>query len=318
MTTQVGFLGLGVMGSAMARNLQSYIAKHQDEFAPLIVWNRTASKAKPVQDLGANVANSIAEVVQKCSIIFMILQNDTVDRAVVSEMVKEDVKGKIIIDCATVHPDCAFELFTQASGKGAHWIQSPVFGAGPVAEAGKLIFVPAGDKSIIEKVVPLMYAMGRKHMYVGSDVRLAASMKLTGNVFILGLMELAAEVQVMGESLGISAENVTEWATEFAGPMIGMYFGKNSKGIYDPGLNGSPFFTVENALKDSGHARDLALAHGAQLPIMDITRENLRRADELKGSRSNLDASAVYGALRVNAGMDFENDAVKKREAGEK
>jgi 3-hydroxyisobutyrate dehydrogenase-like beta-hydroxyacid dehydrogenase len=299
------------MGTLMATNLQNYLKYNNGK--NLLVWNRTPSKAQPLKAVGARLTETVAHLVEESDIVFLMLGSDAATKEFVSK-VKGLAKGKLIVDCSTVHPDTSSETDRILTQCGAHFIASPVFGATPVAKAAKLIFVPSGPKAQVDRIVPYMEAMGRTHFYLGTDVRKSLNMKITGNVFIVGLMELAAEVQVLGEKVGLSPEFLTKWAGKFAGPTVGMYFNKNSSGIYDPGRNGSPMFTVDGALKDTGHAVSLASQVGARLPVIDAARDHLHQAKLLKGDRSKLDVSAVYGAARVEAGLEFENDSVKHRE----
>ncbi|ANB11491.1 hypothetical protein AWJ20_4303 [Sugiyamaella lignohabitans] len=311
-------VGLGAMGSPMTKNLQEFLK--ENKYPSLVFYNRTYEKGKFLRDLGATQVESISDVVAKSDITFFMLSSDDA----IIQAVKESVlplgpklKGKIIVDCATVHPDTSKLNHGLVTEQGATFISSPVFGAAPFAAAKKLIFVPAGNKEAVDKLEPFAMSMGKKIFYVGDDVTRAVAMKITGNVFIVGLMELAGEVQVLGEKVGVSPELMTEWAQEFAGPTVGLYFQKNSGGIYDPGANGTPYFTVQNGLKDSGHAISLAKEHGVKLPTLDVARQHLHEAEKLSDVKKNLDASSIYGILRTHAGLDFENDAVKKREAGE-
>jgi 3-hydroxyisobutyrate dehydrogenase-like beta-hydroxyacid dehydrogenase len=300
------------MGVRMAENLQRYLSNNS--YPCLVFFNRTASKGKSIEDLGGKRLKSVNEVVAASDVTFFMLSNDEAIKDNVKQALTQSVSGKIFVDCSTVHPDTSAELYAQVQKSGASFVASPVFGATPVAAGAKLIFVPAGIQKDVDSLKPFMMAMGKSIMYIGEDVRKALLMKITGNVFIVGLMELSAEVQVLGEKVGLAPELLTKWAAEFAGPTAGLYFHKNSAGIYDPGANASPIFSIENALKDSGHAISLAKSVGVELPTLDNARKYMTEARDEKGDRSNLDASAIYGALRTRAGLPFENAAVKERE----
>lgn len=126
-------------------------------------------------------------------------------------------------------------------------------------------------------------------------------------------MELIGEVQVFGEAAGIDILKVEGLIREVFGPVMATYSERLSKGVYQPSAQASPQFSADNALKDGGHALNIAGSLGVQLPIIDLVREHLNQAKEMKGP--NIDCAAVYGTLRVKAGLDFENDYVKQREA---
>lgn len=126
-------------------------------------------------------------------------------------------------------------------------------------------------------------------------------------------MELIGEVQVFGEASGLGIHKVEEFLRELFGPVVATYSERLSKGIYKPSELASPQFSADNGLKDGGHALGIAESLGVKLPIIELVKENLTQAKELKGP--HLDCAAVYGTLRVKAGMEFENDYVKQRDA---
>lgn len=157
--------------------------------------------------------------------------------------------------------------------------------------------------------------MGRATIPQGTDPRKALTMKIVGNSMILGLTELLGEVHVFGEAAGLGSDKIEEWINELFGPFTASYSQRITKGVYQPAANADLQFSADNALKDGGHAVNIANSVGAKLPIMELFIEHLKQAKEAKGS--HLDCAAVYGTLRVKAGMDFENAAVKERQSKE-
>ncbi|CAN6596759.1 hypothetical protein TRVA0_001S03290 [Trichomonascus vanleenenianus] len=306
---QIGFIGLGAMGIEMSVHLQNHLSSHG--LKDLLFYNRTAEKGKPLEAVGG-VLCTIEEIAQKCSIIFTMLANDTAVREVVEKLIESARDGgKLIIDCSTVHPNTATQLSQLISNSGNTYLASPVFGLKAVAKAANLVFVMAGDQSQIERVRSLIVGvMGKSIMNLGTDHAKALALKITGNSFILGMVELISETQVLGENLGLGLDTIADWAGQWGGPTMGMYFGKSRDGMYVPDKGEVPGFSVDNALKDVNHGIDLAERTNSEVPVLRQMKRNLTEVRESKG---NLDVGAVYGLLREKSGHEFENDAVKKR-----
>lgn len=230
------------------------------------------------------------------------------------EILQGDIKDKLFIDCTTVHPDTSFANQQRILAAGGRYIASPVFGASPVARAGRLIFVPSGEPEDIKRIEPYITGvMGRSIIALGTDPRDSLTMKIVGNSLIIGLMELIGEVQVFGEAAGITTDKTEDLIRTMFGPVMATYSERLTQGVYQPAADSEPQFSADNGLKDGGHALAIARSLGVQLPIMELVKEHLIQAKELKGP--HLDSAAVYGTLRVKAGMDFENDFVKNRDA---
>lgn len=220
----------------------------------------------------------------------------------------------MFVDCSTNHPDTGDVLVKMTSEAKVDYVASPVFGTASVAALGNLVFVPAGKKELVDRITPYVQGvMGRAIFYLGEEQKTALKFKITGNVFILGLVELVGETQVFGETQGIDAHTMTDWAGVLFGPVLQLYFKKNATGVYLPKPTDPPGFSVDNALKDARHAFSMAKETNAPLPILQVSTENMKKAVEIQGT-SHLDVSCGYGTLRTLAGLDFENEAVKQRD----
>ena len=140
----------------MAKN----IAEKGQLGGPLAIYNR--SKQRSV-DLSASlpsgkseVAESVEAGVAKADVIFICLANDAAVTETVNSVVKVDVKGKVVVDCSTIHPDTTEAIAKIITSKGAEFVACPVFGAPPMADAGQLVPVPAGPKSAIDRIRPYL------------------------------------------------------------------------------------------------------------------------------------------------------------------
>lgn len=311
MTEQLGFVGLGNMGFEMAQNLQKYLSSQGGK--GLIYYNRTIKRGDPIKKLGGT-PGTLDEVTEKCSIIFFMLANDQITESTIDKILENPgAKGKLLVDCSTVFPDTSVKLEEKITKAGAQFVSSPLFGLPPVAAAAKLIFIPAGPQELVDRIRPfLVPGMGKSVIYMGREVRKALVMKITGNAFNLGVTELISQVSAFGESQGLTMEEITEWAKQFIGPYGELYFSRNRDGKYLPPAGQKPMMTVPASMKDSNHALNLAKQSGSKLPIIEQFQESLKKAVDLRGE--NIDISGSYGYYRTLAGLDFENDVVKKRD----
>jgi len=170
---------------------------------PLIIYNRTQSRATDLsRKIGhSTVATSIEEAVSKSDIIFTCLGDDPAIKSAIEAVTKVEVKGKLFVDCSTVHPDTTHELCERLEGKGASFVACPVFGAPAMAEGGQLICVLAGSPSAVQKVKPYCKGvMGRAEIDAGQEPGKASLLKLLGNTFILSMVETLSEGHVMVRS----------------------------------------------------------------------------------------------------------------------
>ena len=168
MSAPVGFIGLGIMGLGMARNL---VRSGRE----LIVWNRTADKstAFSAEDgmVGkVTVASTPAEVVEKCALTYSMLSTLQASEAVFPQVLSAVTAGKSIVDCATLTPEHMQAMAQAVTSKGGAFLEAPVSGSKAPAEQGTLIFLTAGDAAVKEATVADMDAMGKATFYFGDGV----------------------------------------------------------------------------------------------------------------------------------------------------
>ncbi|KAB8248680.1 hypothetical protein BDV35DRAFT_161387 [Aspergillus flavus] len=168
------------MGLGMSLNLQMYF--QATDLPPLRYSNRTISKGDVLRDAGA-VPEEFGALVQKSDIIFTMISTDDVliDLLKKAASLKISLNGKVFADTSTLHPDTCEWAAKHLNDHSATFIAAPVFGASPVAAAGKLIFAVAGPAAAVETVRPLiMNIMGRSIIDMGEDVRKSSLLKLSG------------------------------------------------------------------------------------------------------------------------------------------
>lgn len=225
---------------------------------PLIIFNRTQKRAFDLNSKLPSgksiVASSLDEAVAKADIIFTCLGDDAAISDTIAAAVKGDVKGKLFVDCSTVHPDTTNKLAKSIQGQGAEMVACPgmeldpssavisnplirrpiVFGAPAMADNGQLVCVLAGPASAVKKVIPYCKGvMGRANIdYSDQPQGKATLLKIIGNTFILNMVETLSEGHTLADKSGLGNENLHQFIeTMFPGPYTA-YSGRLMGGDY--------------------------------------------------------------------------------------
>ncbi len=285
------------------------IVEKGDLEKPLIIFNRTKKRAEDLSQKltpgKSTVASTIEEAVSKSDIIFTCVGDDAAVQETIDSAFKSDVKGKLFVDCSTIHPDTTNALAKKITGSGAEFVACPVFGAPAMAENGQLICLLAGPKASTEKVIPYTKGvMGRAVIdFSGQPCEKATTLKIIGNTMILNMVESLAEANVLAEKSGLGSDNLNKFVEiMFPGPYTA-YLGRMMSGDYYK--REEPLFAVDLARKDARHAKDLAKACGAQMKSVEVADMHLAVVKENMGERG--DIAGIYGAVRQEAGLKFEN-----------
>ena len=268
---RIAFLGLGVMGGGMARRLAA-------AGFPLAVWNRTASGAEPLRDLGATVVSTPADAAAEADIVISMLADDAASWSVWAGSggaLERIPRGAIVVECSTVSPTWVAELTALAAAKGCAAIDAPVTGSRTQAANGELQFLVGGDAAVLERVRPVLAAMARNIVHVG-PAGSGARLKLINN-YLCGVQAAAlAEAVVLIEQSNLSLEA--------------------SLGVLQNGAPGSPLVkAVSNRMasrdyavnfklglmtKDLSYAIGLAEASGLTLEQAATTKRLMERTAE--------------------------------------
>jgi 3-hydroxyisobutyrate dehydrogenase-like beta-hydroxyacid dehydrogenase len=200
-----GFLGLGIMGQAMAANLL------KAGFA-VTVWNRTTNKCEPLIKKGASHRKIPAEVIESSDITFAMVS----DPAAAKELcfgkhgvLEGMTQGKGYIDVSTVDPQTSIEISQAISNKGGRFLEAPVSGSKKPSEDGALVFLCAGDNSLYQEAMPALEIMGKKSFYLG-DTGFGARMKLVINMIMGTMMTALAEGLSLGEKAGLNMSDILD------------------------------------------------------------------------------------------------------------
>ncbi|MEY2546646.1 MAG: glyoxylate/succinic semialdehyde reductase, partial [Verrucomicrobiota bacterium] len=198
---KIGFIGLGIMGSRMAANLQ----KHGH---PLVVFNRTRAKAEPLLGACGKFADSPAELAGQVEVLFTMLAHpDAVEKAAtgVNGFLNLLRPGAFWVDCSSVNPSFSKRMAAAAARREVHFVDAPVTGSAPAAADAKLTFWVGANPADLEKIRPLLLCMGSKIIHTGGNGT-GTSMKMVVNLLLGTGMAAFTEAMALGEGLGLSSK----------------------------------------------------------------------------------------------------------------
>jgi 3-hydroxyisobutyrate dehydrogenase-like beta-hydroxyacid dehydrogenase len=278
---EVGFVGLGKMGIAMARNLAK--AGHT-----VRAWNRS-----PVEGAGLSLVKTAREAFQ-AEVVFTMLADDAAIRAVVldGDLLKAAPKGAVHVGCSTISIAFAEELAARHAEAGIGYLSAPVFGRPDVAEAAQLNIVVGGEKTAIDKVAPLLAAVGKKTWFMGDRPAQANAAKIAGNMMIGMAIEAMAEATLLSEGNGVEPKAFFELVLEalFGCRVYQSYSAKIVAQEYSPG------FKMSLGLKDLRLAAEAAEGIGKRLPMLETVRDQMTEA--VHAGLGDKDWSAVADFMR--------------------
>jgi 3-hydroxyisobutyrate dehydrogenase-like beta-hydroxyacid dehydrogenase len=198
---KVGWIGLGIMGLPMARNLQ------RKGFLVKVVGHLRREPVESMKREGAEEVNSPRELVGECNFIFSMVSNEEQTEEVVfgeEGLLKGLTKDHILVICSTLTPHyCASLAERVARDSGARVISAPVTGAPWGAESASLTFIVGGDRSVYEKCMPLFEAMGKNFYHVGDSVEAGLAVKLANNLMALVNGAAAREAVSLAGKAGV-------------------------------------------------------------------------------------------------------------------
>jgi 3-hydroxyisobutyrate dehydrogenase-like beta-hydroxyacid dehydrogenase len=283
---KIGFIGLGIMGSRMAANLQ----KHG---YPMVVFNRTRAKAQPLLDKGACFAESAAKVAEQVDVLFTMLAHpDAVEQAALGRNgFLDHLKPKALwVDCSSVNPSFSKKMAAEAAQREVHFVDAPVTGSASVAAAATLVFWEGGDAGDVEVVRPLLLCMGNKIVHAGGHGA-GTSMKMVINLLLGTGMAAFAEGMALGEGLGLSRKMLFDslLGMPAVAPFLAAKRDKIDKGNYEAE------FPLRWMQKDMHLASVSAYESGVAMPLTNAAKELYLLA--MREGHAGQDFSAIYDYL---------------------
>jgi len=242
---------------------------------PLLVYNRTPEKARALVAGGASVAASPAEVASQVDVVITSLANDEAFEAVAREVVAEARPGTALVDLSTVSPEASARIAAKAEAASVPYLRAPVSGNPTVVRAGNLSFIVSGPSEALERLEPVLHAIGPTIHHVG-EAEQARIVKLAINLMIAGLAELMSEALVLGEAAGVGRADILEvMGSSAAGAPFVKY--KTEPLLRD---DFSATFTTALMEKDIDLVLDAAEDLSVELPIARQMKTLLRAAIE--------------------------------------
>jgi 3-hydroxyisobutyrate dehydrogenase-like beta-hydroxyacid dehydrogenase len=279
--TQIGFIGLGLMGSRLARRL------HADGWK-IQAWNRSPQPAKEIQSQGIAIAASVAELVAGSDVILSSLANDAAVQSVYFDkggVFSAVEPGTVILEMSTISPELSRSLHKRARTKGVNFLDVAISGSIPAVDAGTITLLAGGDKETFEQCVPLYESIAKQWFLIGPGSS-GTQMKLVVNL-LLGLdMQAMAEAVSLGEHLKIDRNVLLDVLSKTAVIAPAM-LGKIRK-IRDRDY--SPEFPLRLMSKDMDLVMEAAKTAGAELPAASVAQSILASNVPASG---NLDLSAI-------------------------
>ncbi|GAB5524740.1 MAG: NAD(P)-dependent oxidoreductase [Roseivirga sp.] len=280
---KTGFIGLGIMGSRMAANLQK--AGHD-----LVVYNRSAEKAEVLIKAGARLAESPAEVARGVQVVITMLSTPEVVREVAEEFLPSMDEGTFWVDVSTVNPSFSREMAALAAAHEVRFVDAPVAGSKAPAESGELLFLAGGKEEELSPIAPLLEVMGKKTLYLGETGN-GANVKMLINLMLAQSMTAFSEAMALGKSMGLAEGQLLNIliATPVVAPVMGALKERLLAGTFD--VN----FPLKWIHKDIMLALDTASELSVPMPSLEQTEALYKNA--LDEGLGDLDFSAIYKAL---------------------
>lgn len=290
---QVGFVGLGVMGSRMAKRL---IDAGHDVHG----YNRTKTKAEWLIQAGMKWADSPAAAARAGDVTLSMVTNTEALKAIAEgpEGILAGLgQGKIYADMSTVSPALSRELAARVSAKGAKMLDAPVSGSVSTLEEGKLSIMAAGEREAFERARPILEAIGPKVTYVGKN-GLAVTMKIATNLSLASQMLAFSEGVLLAEKSGIKRETAVEVLLNsvMASPMI------KYRGPFVLKMPEEAWFDVNMMQKDLLLALELGRDLDVPLPTTAVTNEMLTAARGMGLAKK--DFAVLFEALARMSGLE--------------
>jgi 3-hydroxyisobutyrate dehydrogenase len=291
MEKRIGFAGLGLMGSRMARCLL-------DKGLPLTVWSRTAERCEPLAKAGAKVARSPRDLAEHSEVVVSCVADPAaVERVVFAEdgVLGAARPGFRYLETSTISSELSRRVAEALRARGADALEAPVTGSKLGAEKGTLLFMTGGRREVHEELMPVMMAMGSKAIYCGETGQ-ASVVKLIGNTLISFMLEGLCEGILLGRKAGLSIETLLEvvMASGYSSPYYAFKGGAIARRDFDT------HFSIDLLVKDQTLMLAEAASHRLPLPGLAAIREVFQAARGQGYGQE--DIVAVVKALEKAAG----------------
>ena len=258
MKETIGFIGLGIMGSGMARNLlKAGFDVH--------VWNRTVSRMAPLVSAGARGASDAAGVAAESDIIVIcVSETQDVEEVLFGErgVIKGAGPGALVIDTSTISPQATISMEARLRAAGVRMLDAPISGGSEGAANGTLSIMVGGDAADVDRAMDVLSAMGSRITHVGCTG--AGQMaKLVNQILVVGTMQAVSEALLFAHKGGLDLAKTLE-AVEHGAAGSWMLSNRGTQAIV---RDFRPGFTIDLQQKDLRLVLEAADAMGVPLPV---------------------------------------------------
>src|SRR5256886_15745570 len=283
---KIGFIGLGIMGSRMAGNLQK-------NGYSLVVFNRTRAKAEPLLGPCGTFSDSPAKLAQQVDVLFTMLAHpDAVEQAALGAngFLNHLRPNALWVDCSSVNPSFSQKMAAETARRQIRFVDAPVTGSAPVAAEAKLTFWVGANEVDLERIRSLLLCMGNKIVHAGGH-GMGTSMKMVINLLLGNAMAAFAEGMALGEGLGLSSKMLFDslLGTPSVAPFLASKRQKIERGNYEAE------FPLRWMQKDMHLATVSGYESGVAIPVANAVKELYRLA--MRQGHATQDFSAVYDYL---------------------
>lgn len=295
---RVGFIGLGAMGLPMARHVR-------EAGFPLAVWARRKASAEPILTEGADWASSPADLAERVDVIITIVTNSPDVQQIVegpSGILEGGRRGLTVVDMSTIAPAVTRSLAQRCGEQGISFLDAPVSGGTQGAAAGTLTIMVGGDEAALDRVRPVLEAMGKNIFHVGPSGA-GEVIKLVNNMLVGVIAAGVAEAFVLGVKAGADVETMTRvvQASTGASWQLGNQFPLRAfTGTFEPG------FMADLLAKDLDLALDLGAEERAALFLTGLARQLYTEVQGAGYGRD--DYTSVLRVLEAAAGVEVRGE----------
>ena len=293
---RVGFLGLGLMGRGMAKNLAT-------KGFQVTVWNRSRARATALEPLGVKVADTPAQVMAAVDVACTCVATPAALEEVVAGkdgLLAAAHRGQLLIDFSTIGPDQARSLEQRSAAAGVDFVEAPVTGSKNGAEKGTLLIMAGGSGAALSRAEPVFRAVGEKWIHCG-PVGAGSQVKLAGNALIAAMLQAFGEGMLLATKAGVDPAKVLEviQASGYRSP----YFEFKGNALLRRDFE--THFAIDLMHKDLGLFLDSAAAHRVPTPATAAVQQcyELARA----AGKGEQDIGAVITVFEQLVGAEIRS-----------
>lgn len=294
MNESVGFIGVGIMGQGMARNLLK-------AGFDVTVWNRTTSRMGSLVEAGASAGQSPADVAAKCDIIITCVSDTPdVEEVILGEqgVIHGAKAGALVVDCSTISPQTTKEIAARLASRQVNMLDAPISGGSEGAAKGTLSIMVGGDASQFERALPVFQAMGKTITHVG-DTGAGQTVKLVNQILVVVTMLAVGEGLLFAQAGGLDLQKTL---SAVSGGAAGSWMLSN-RGPQVVERDWRPGFTIDLQQKDLRLVLEAADQLGVPIPGTSLVFQLYRSLQKQGlGEQGN---HALVKALENLAGFEI-------------